>query len=326
MALATKILLVILDGWGWSPIPHGNLLLETPTPHLDTLLGLGGWLLLKPASLEVGLPWGSVGDSELGHYNLGTGRIIIRRGGESRELIAVPDRAAFVHADQPTAPAGTPLVAPMTIEAPVVSLGTVLAGYGIRQAKIATASKLPLLQHAMNGYPSLPLTGETAVAVADEGAVTATLTKTEDLLAHEFLAINFASADLAAHRGDLRAAREAIVTIDDQLGRLYELARQHQAVLYLAADHGNIEQMLTEHGRIEGGHTTGPVLLARLDPRRRRITPIWAEHPRKKSDVGLNTPTGLLADIAPTLLADFGLPIPASMVGVSLLRELASHA
>jgi len=70
--------LVILDGWGLSPEVDGNAILSTSTPNFDQLMSYFPHVSLGASGEEVGLSWGEMGNSEVGHLNLGTGRIIMQ--------------------------------------------------------------------------------------------------------------------------------------------------------------------------------------------------------------------------------------------------------
>ncbi|EKD56673.1 MAG: hypothetical protein ACD_58C00121G0001 [uncultured bacterium] len=70
-----KVILIILDGFGISPIEEGNAILKAITPCLDALWQNFPKTLLRASGEEVGLPWGEMGNSEVGHLNLGTGRV-----------------------------------------------------------------------------------------------------------------------------------------------------------------------------------------------------------------------------------------------------------
>ena len=72
------IVLVILDGWGLSPDVSGNAIFSTPTPNFDKLLAMFPYTSLHASGEEVGLAWGEMGNSEVGHLNLGTGRVIMQ--------------------------------------------------------------------------------------------------------------------------------------------------------------------------------------------------------------------------------------------------------
>lgn len=70
------VVLVILDGLGLSATSEGNPLFTTPLPHLAYLLANFPSFSLLAAGQAVGLPWGEQGNSEVGHLNIGTGRIV----------------------------------------------------------------------------------------------------------------------------------------------------------------------------------------------------------------------------------------------------------
>lgn len=70
-----KVILIILDGWGMSPIEKGNAIYQAKTPFFDYLISDFPATLLHASGQEVGLSWGEVGNSEVGHFNLGIGRV-----------------------------------------------------------------------------------------------------------------------------------------------------------------------------------------------------------------------------------------------------------
>ncbi len=71
-----KVLLLILDGWGYRKEKRGNAILQAKTPHLDKLWKQYPHTLLKASGKAVGLPPGFMGNSEVGHLTLGAGRIM----------------------------------------------------------------------------------------------------------------------------------------------------------------------------------------------------------------------------------------------------------
>src|ERR1700704_5882427 len=91
-----SVLLVILDGWGISPRREGNAILLQGTPRIDELTQKFPHGQLHTSGLAVGLPEGQMGNSEVGHTNLGAGRVVyqdlvrINRACEQGELDAVP--------------------------------------------------------------------------------------------------------------------------------------------------------------------------------------------------------------------------------------------
>ena len=70
------VLLMILDGWGIAPASSSNAATLARTPNLDAYFANYPHTQLEASGLEVGLPAGQIGDSEVGHLNIGSGRII----------------------------------------------------------------------------------------------------------------------------------------------------------------------------------------------------------------------------------------------------------
>ena len=75
-ATRRRVLLLIADGWGWREEAYGNLILEAKTPVMDRLRREHPFTTLLAAGEAVGLPPGTVGNSEAGHLHLGAGRVL----------------------------------------------------------------------------------------------------------------------------------------------------------------------------------------------------------------------------------------------------------
>ena len=74
--MAKKALLMILDGWGIGKHGKGDVIFNTPTPYLDYLNAVSAHSQLMACGEDVGLPKGQMGNSEVGHLNIGAGRIV----------------------------------------------------------------------------------------------------------------------------------------------------------------------------------------------------------------------------------------------------------
>ncbi|MDE6854795.1 MAG: 2,3-bisphosphoglycerate-independent phosphoglycerate mutase, partial [Muribaculaceae bacterium] len=74
--MAHKALLMILDGWGIGAHDHANAIYSTPHPYYDYLLKTYPHSQLQASGEYVGLPDGQMGNSEVGHLNIGAGRIV----------------------------------------------------------------------------------------------------------------------------------------------------------------------------------------------------------------------------------------------------------
>jgi len=73
-----KVILMILDGWGTSPDPKVSAIDNAHTPFIDSLYKNYPNAALRTDGLNVGLPEGQMGNSEVGHMNLGAGRIVFQ--------------------------------------------------------------------------------------------------------------------------------------------------------------------------------------------------------------------------------------------------------
>ena len=72
----TTSLLMVLDGWGHSENPEHNAIHHADTPNWDRLWADCPHTLISGSGLDVGLPSGQMGNSEVGHMNLGAGRVV----------------------------------------------------------------------------------------------------------------------------------------------------------------------------------------------------------------------------------------------------------
>ena len=69
-------MLMILDGFGLNPSAYGNAVAAARTPNLDAIFAKYPHIKLAASGLAVGLPEGQMGNSEVGHLNIGAGRIV----------------------------------------------------------------------------------------------------------------------------------------------------------------------------------------------------------------------------------------------------------
>lgn len=72
------VVFCVLDGWGWREDPAHNAVLQARTPHVDHLWQTCPRALLRACGEDVGLPEGQIGNSEVGHMNLGAGRVVLQ--------------------------------------------------------------------------------------------------------------------------------------------------------------------------------------------------------------------------------------------------------
>jgi 2,3-bisphosphoglycerate-independent phosphoglycerate mutase len=113
--------------------------------------------------------------------------------------------------------------------------------------------------------------------------------------------INFANADMVGHTGVIPAAVTAVETVDRCLGEIVDAVLQSGGALLITADHGNADHMLNDDGSPNTAHSLSPVPVI-----------VTAEGVELRDG-------GVLADVAPTLLAMLGARPPAEMTGRSLI-------
>src|SRR3954465_4438616 len=78
MQVRRPVMLVILDGWGWREDATDNAVRQARTPNFDDLWGSCPPAFLRPSGKDVGLPDGQMGNSEVGHLNIGAGRVVMQ--------------------------------------------------------------------------------------------------------------------------------------------------------------------------------------------------------------------------------------------------------
>lgn len=84
-APVSPVVLVILDGWGYRDDRDGNAVAEANTPVIDSLWAAYPHTLIRTSGKDVGLPDGQMGNSEVGHLNIGAGRVV------PQELVRISD-------------------------------------------------------------------------------------------------------------------------------------------------------------------------------------------------------------------------------------------
>ena len=105
--MKNKALLVILDGWGIGNKGKEDVIYNTPTPYWDHLLKTYPHSELQASGEDVGLPHGQMGNSEVGHLNIGAGRVVyqdlvkINRACQDNSIMEIPEiKSAFSYAKE----------------------------------------------------------------------------------------------------------------------------------------------------------------------------------------------------------------------------------
>jgi 2,3-bisphosphoglycerate-independent phosphoglycerate mutase len=134
-----------------------------------------------------------------------------------------------------------------------------------------------------------------------------------------FFVANFANPDMVGHTGNLQAAVMAVEFIDACIKKIMDACLLADAVLIITADHGNVEQMInSKTGDIDKDHTTNPVPFLLMGNEFKFAKPFDHGFAFLSSRI----PTGVISDIAPTILDLLGLSKPVEMTGINLLEEI----
>ena len=112
---------------------------------------------------------------------------------------------------------------------------------------------------------------------------------------------DFGNPDMVGHTGDINAAVKACETVDQCVSQIVPLALVHGYSTLIIADHGNSETMINPDGSPNTAHTTNPVPLILVDKTIKYIR------------------SGVLGDIAPTILKLMNLDIPKAMTQTPLI-------
>lgn len=202
-----------------------------------------------------------------------------------------------------------------------IPLGRVISESGYRQLRSAESEKERFVTFYFNGQQEAAFPGEERMIIPSPKVATydlmpemsarevtnAVLQKAKSSEDFKFILINFANADMVGHTGSIGAAAKACEVIDECLGKLAEYVLTYNGLMIITADHGNAEEMIDSHtGEIETEHSSNPVPFIAV-----------GKYLMGKSDV---LSSGILADIAPTILKALGIGVPESMTGRNLLE------
>jgi len=150
------VMLVILDGWGWREETADNAIRQAKTPNFDRLWQTGPHGFLRTSGKDVGLPEGQMGNSEVGHLNIGAGRVVMQ------DLPRIG--AAIASGEIARAPALTDLIKKLKSSGGTCHLIGLVSPGGVHShqdhaaalAKILTDAGVPVLVHALTDGRDTP--------------------------------------------------------------------------------------------------------------------------------------------------------------------------
>jgi 2,3-bisphosphoglycerate-independent phosphoglycerate mutase len=139
---------------------------------------------------------------------------------------------------------------------------------------------------------------------------------------YHFFVLNFANPDMVAHTGNLEASVKAIEFVDRYLKDLVDAVLERDGVVFVTADHGNAEELLsfptstffitTSEGTVNTDHSNNPV-------------PLIVIKKEFEGRVAGILKKGALSDISPTILTYMGIQVPREMTGTNLFVNNAQQ-
>jgi 2,3-bisphosphoglycerate-independent phosphoglycerate mutase len=199
---------------------------------------------------------------------------------------------------------------------PETTLAKTLAEAGVEQLHVAETEKYAHVTYFFNGGEEDEYPGEIHELV-DSPRDVDTYDEKPEMSAAEaadafvekwqdgdfgFGIINFANPDMVGHTGDIEAAVKACEAADEGLGKVVAAVHESGGACVVTADHGNADDMLEDDGSPQTAHSMNPVPLI--------VT----------AEVG-ELREGILADVAPTILALLGMQQPDPMTGTPLQKS-----
>jgi len=197
-------------------------------------------------------------------------------------------------------------------------LGEIISSLGMKQFRTAETEKYAHVTYFFNGGIETPLDNESRVLVPSPSVSTYDLKpemsayEVTDLVTsavnsgnHDLIVVNLANGDMVGHTGLFPAALKAVETVDRCVQKIFGAVKNSGGQMIVTADHGNIEEMLTNDDKPITSHSTN-------------LVPFYAIA-FGMAKVNLNQNGGSLCDIAPTLLSMMKINQPDEMTGSSLI-------
>ena len=197
----------------------------------------------------------------------------------------------------------------------VNTMGEVVSKAGRKQIRIAETEKYAHVTFFFSGGREAEFEGESRILVQSPKVPTydlqpemsapeirdAIVPKLENGEA-DFVCLNFANGDMVGHTGVYDAVYKAVQAVDACAKDVVEAAQKGGYDIMIIADHGNADNAVNADGSENTAHSLNPVPCIFVSEKQ-----------------GVVIENGVLADVAPTLLADMGLEVPAEMTGKNLI-------
>ena len=196
------------------------------------------------------------------------------------------------------------------------TLGEYLSALGKKQLHIAETEKYAHVTFFFNGGREAPFDGEDRILVPSPKVATYDLKpemsafEVKDKLVeaintqkYDFIVVNYANGDMVGHTGVYSAIETAVKAVDACVKDTVEAAKANDYEVIIIADHGNADYAINPDGTPNTAHSLNPVPCVYVT-----------------ANTDAKVETGILADVAPTLLHIMDIPQPAEMSGKCLIK------
>lgn len=213
-----------------------------------------------------------------------------------------------------------------------ICLSQILSAAGKRQLHLAETEKYAHVTYFFDAFKEKPYPGEYWVIIPSiktlhledypelrAREITTRLFQAMEENIYDFILVNYANPDLIGHTGNMKAGIQCAKIMDEEIAKVIKKTQELNYTVLITADHGNLERMMNPlTGEVETEHDASLVPFYMIDQR-------W-KSPAPRSDAEIREierwAGGMLADVSPTILGLFGMPIPAEMTGQSLIPLL----
>ena len=194
------------------------------------------------------------------------------------------------------------------------TLGEVLSMNGKKQLRIAETEKYAHVTFFFSGGREKEFENEERILIPSPKVATYDLKpemsafEVKDAIVAElakqkfdFICLNFANGDMVGHTGVYEAIKAAVMAVDKCVGEVVTAARDNGYTVIIIADHGNADYALNPDGSANTAHSLNPVPIYLVSKEYKKVE------------------SGILADVAPTILKILGIAAPAEMTGKALV-------
>lgn len=208
-------------------------------------------------------------------------------------------------------------------ETVAIPLGKVISDANLRQLRVSESEKERFITYYFDGLRESPFPGEEKIIIPSPNV--STYDQKPEMSANEltervlnqlrsdsvqsFILVNLANPDMVGHTGNIGAAVKACEIVDMCVGKIAASVLSRGGTLLITGDHGNVEEMINNSsGEIDTEHNANPVPFIAI-----------ANNYLGKSNT---LSSGILADVAPTVLNLLNITVPSAMTGRNLLEGL----